>query len=141
MIRLPIVRQKNDFSCGEAVVDSLLRHHGHTIRGFKFASAIDGTSPRTIEHQLRIHGFNVVAGNFGWDLTKHYIRKSTPVIVCMDGHWVVVCGIENRSVVLMDPDQDDYRRISIVKFKERWLDYDTVGTQYRNWGIAARAVT
>jgi ABC-type bacteriocin/lantibiotic exporter with double-glycine peptidase domain len=138
MINIPIVTQKNNFSCGEAVITSLLQYHNCKIPRFTFSSEIDGTSPRTIEHQLRLQGFYVVSGNFGWELTKHYIRKNIPIIVCMDGHWQIIVGIESRSVVIMNPSHDKYVTMSIIKFKQRWLDYDSVGVAYKNWGIAAR---
>lgn len=137
MIRVPIVQQSQDHNCGEAVVESILKHYQVKISRFKFSSEVDGTAPRTIEHQLRINGFYVIAGNFGWTLLKYYIRKKIPVIVCKNGHWLIVCGIQDRSVLLMDPEFDDYQKQSIRKFKEEWNDFDSMATSYKCWGIVA----
>ena len=137
MIKIPIIQQNKDYNCGEAVVQALLLYYGSNIKNFRFASEVDGTNPRVIEHQLRLQGFNVVSGNFGWELLKYYIKKKLAVIVCSDGHWKIVCGIENRSVIFMDPLYDVYQKISIIKFKDSWLDYDSMAVKYRSWGIVA----
>ncbi len=137
-MRTPLVRQTSPHNCGEAVVESLLRHYHEPVgRSHRFSSEVDGTAPRTIECFLRKQGFSVVSGNFNWALLKHYVARRLPVIVCRDGHWSVVCDIECRSVWLMDPLHDDYVKESIVRFKRTWNDWDSMATEYRSWAIAA----
>lgn len=134
-MRVPLVRQSGAHNCGEAVVESILRHYHQPVRAVRFSSEVDGTAPRTVEHQLRRHGFSVIAGNFTWATLRYHVRRKTPCIVCRDGHWVIVTALESRSVIIMDPLADDYVRESIVRFRRTWTDYDTMATEYRSWAI------
>ena len=135
-MRVPLVRQTADHNCGEAVVESILRHYGSKVRGLSFSSQVDGTAPRTIECFLRKQGFSVVSGNFSWTLLKQYIGRRLPGLVCRGGHWLVVCEIRDRSVWLMDPLYDDHVRESIIRFKRSWNDWDSMATEYTSWAIA-----
>jgi len=134
-MRVPHVRQTAAHNCGEAVVESILRHHGVPVGSLRFASEVDGTAPRTIEHQLRQNGFSVLAGNFTWRTLRYFVGRKMPAVVCRDGHWVVVTAVERRSVILMDPLADDYVRQSVVAFRRVWNDWDTMATEYRSWAI------
>lgn len=132
---MPIVRQSSSHNCGEAVVESVLRHYGIPVGRLNFASEIDGTSPRTIEHRLRKARFNVISGNFTWRTLRYFVGRKLPLICCREGHWLVVTAIERRSVVIMDPLRDDYVTESMVSFRRRWHDWDTMATEYRCWAI------
>jgi ABC-type bacteriocin/lantibiotic exporter with double-glycine peptidase domain len=134
---IPIVTQRNNYSCSEACVEAVLLHYGDKSKVAPFASSEDGASPRQIEYQLRIKKLNVIAGNLDWNQVKYWLRKKIPVIVCYDGHYVILIKTQNRSIIIMDPLHIEYRKIAISKFRTNWYDYDTVGTAYSNWGIVA----
>lgn len=134
-MRAPIVRQTSGHTCGEAVVECVLRHYNMPVGRLAMASEIDGTSPRTIEHRLRRAGFGVISGNFNWRSLRHFVGRKLPIIVCREGHWLVIVAIERRSVVLMDPLRDDYVTESMIAFKRRWHDFDSMATEYRCWAI------
>lgn len=135
MIKLPIINQTNDYSCAECCVKSIFEYHGVKVKQTSFASPIDGTAPRSIEHQLRINGYNVVAGNMDWRGVKYYLRRGIPVITCYSGHYVILIGTEKRSILIMDPLFPDYQKLSIQNFKKIWEDVDSVGTHYKQWVI------
>jgi ABC-type bacteriocin/lantibiotic exporter with double-glycine peptidase domain len=137
IIPIPIVNQTNDYSCGECVVTAILKYHNINTKFYKFASEVDGTNPRAIELQLRNNGFNVLAGNFTWRILKQFIKQKLAVIICFDGHYSIICGFENRSIILMNPLNPEYDSMSIYKFKKVWEDYSTDGTRYKQWGIVA----
>jgi hypothetical protein len=135
MIKLPIINQNNDYSCAECCVKSIFEYHGVKVKQTSFASPIDGTAPRSIEHQLRINEYNVIAGNMDWHSVKYYLRRGIPVITCYNSHYVVLIGTEKRSIVMMNPLYSDYQKISIKSFKDVWEDWDSMGTPYRSWCI------
>lgn len=134
-MRVPIVRQTAEHTCGEAVVESIRRHYGMPPSRRRFASEIDGSCPRTVEHQLRRGGFNVISGNFTWRTLRYFVGRRLPVICCRQGHWLVITAMERRSLVLMDPMFDGYVTESMVSFKRRWQDWDSMATEYRSWAI------
>lgn len=134
MINLPIVLQKNDFSCGEAVVKSVLQYYGINLKS-KFASEIDGTSPRTIENQLRLQKLNIISGNFSISLLDYFIKLKKPVISCFLGHWVVFVGKLNKSYFYFDPEHFEYQKISVQKLKNIWYDHDTMNVKYDRWCV------
>lgn len=135
MIKVPLIQQKTDYSCAEACIQSLFNFHGINYKNFKFSSQVDGTAPRTIEHHLRVYGYNVLAGNFDWLAVKYFLRRGIPVITCYDGHYVILCGTEKRSIIIMDPMHFDYQKISIKTFKNIWEDWDSIGMHYKQWCI------
>ena len=135
MIKIPIIQQNNNYSCAESCIQALFAYHGINVKNFKFSSQVDGAAPRSIEHQLRINSYNVIAGNFDWNSVKYYLRRGIPVITCYSGHYVILCGTEKRSVIIMNPLYDSYQKISIKSFKDVWEDFDTVGTHYKQWCI------
>jgi ABC-type bacteriocin/lantibiotic exporter with double-glycine peptidase domain len=51
------------------------------------------------------------------------------------GHWVVVCGITNRSVYIFDPAHGK-RKVPINQFIQNWYDVGPDGTEYYRYGIA-----
>lgn len=132
---LPVINQRNNYSCGEACVTAVLKYYGETVKDIRFASAEDGAAPRQIEYQLRSREYNVLAGNMDWLSVKYWLRRKVPIIACFEGHWVVLWKTHNRSIIYMDPALLDYQTMSIAKFRKQWFDYDTMGTSYRNWGI------
>jgi len=134
---VPIINQHNNYSCGEACVESILKYYGENVKDLKFASAEDGAAPRQIEYQLRSRDFNVLSGNMDWLTVRYWLRRKVPIIVCYEGHWVILIKTYNRSILIMDPALIDYQTMSIVKFRKLWFDYDTMGTSYKNWGIIA----
>lgn len=69
-----------------------------------------------------------------------------------DGHYVIVIGIDAENVIVMDPARfspDELagygeslggQRVAIPRdeFVRRWVDVDSEGAEYRNYGIAVR---
>jgi len=135
MIKIPIVQQTDNYSCAESCIRSLFEYHGIKVKQTSFASMIDGTAPRTIEHYLRINNYNVIAGNMDWNGVKYYLRRGIPVITCYNSHYVILVGTEKRSIIMMNPLYSDYQKISIKSFKDVWEDYTTDGTIYKMWCV------
>ena len=129
--------QKNDYSCGVCCIQMVLSHFGITGKNInKVASHIDGTDVRQIEHQLRLHGLQVLSGNFKFDILRYFVNiQKKPVITCFSGHFVVVVGIENRSVYYMDPLQQEVQKISMIAWNRQWWDFDSIGNPYICWCI------
>ncbi|MDR2192271.1 MAG: C39 family peptidase [Endomicrobium sp.] len=105
-------QQTTDYTCGAAVVMSLLNFYGKLSNAqlnhkteMKIAkemgtSKTHGANPEQIAKWLKNNGFNVKYGTDGTlKMIKENIRKGTPVIVewiDWGGHWAVACGYHKR---------------------------------------------
>lgn len=131
------------------------------------SSPRDGTDPEHLIQVLQGAGLETTALS-GMDLeqVEWFLGKGRPVIVCLQawgspeemqslqtGHYCVVCGLDADAVTVMDParftpgeEQGEYQgqasgqkvRVPRAVFLERWVDVDSEGNKYRNYGIAVK---
>lgn len=143
LLTIPDIRQREDFDCGSAAVDSLCAFYGPRRRTpVKLANRIDGMSPDTVSAVLRALGFRVLAGPMVGGLAdlQHYTRAGLPVLcpitVDAGGHWVVVRGVERGRVYLHDPTHGP-RSVRAQAWLGGWRDTSASGHEFDQWGIVA----
>jgi predicted double-glycine peptidase len=160
LIRIPMVRQPDTYSCGTAAVLSVLAYYGMEIGYEDITKAIkatkeDGADHRNIIKFLKEKGLEVelYKGMLLSDL-QSFIDEGTPVIVVIQawakdgrnyenewdsGHYAVVVGYDDANVYLMDPSTlGNYAYIPIDEFSKRWHDQDQ-DIKLRQAGIVIKA--
>lgn len=149
LIHLPITRQATSFTCGAAAVASLLHwlnpefdfSEDHLAREMK-SDNVHGTTIANIYRFTRSLGL-VVDWRDGWtiDSLEQSVKAGIPVLVLIqayrdspdvdwrtdwdDGHFVVVNGIDQDNVYMMDPSsRGNYTFVPRDEFLDRWHDVD-----------------
>lgn len=145
LLDIPDVRQRDDHSCGPAVLSALYAFHGiHRPVSFFRAqlgcNGLDGVDPRTVEARLRQDDFRVVSGEFAEADLRWHPRQGRPVIVLIQhgqtGHYCLVRGVSRGSVHYLDP-IDGLTAMKTAAFLAVWHDFDgRFGCPYERWGMA-----
>jgi len=144
MADVPVILQANDYSCGAAAYLSVARYLGSkdasqndAIKALR-SSPRDGTSPVAIVDIATESGLSVeLYTDMTIDELDTETRGGNPVIAAIQvgdptgddsGHYVVVMGVENGIVHLMDP-LDGKRSLPVADYESRWHDsgYDRLG--------------
>ena len=152
LIRVPLVRQGTDYTCGVAAFHSVIAYYGedklddgkpiredNLIRKLR-ANRHLGTNYRNILKYAEVLGYDAVMYN---DQTledlQAFIDQGKPTIVIIqayaeepvdwskneDGHYVVAVGYDQDNVYFMDPSTlGNYTYIPVAEFLERWHDRD-----------------
>lgn len=148
LIKLPLVRQATDYTCGVAALQSVLAYYGEESREDQLAKKLkanyhNGTAYQHIADFSRKLGFTVLI-NKQMTLAdlKSAIDKKLPVILCIqawgdgpasnnykdkwdDGHYVVAAGYDEENIYFMDPSTlGNFAYIPTREFLERWHDTD-----------------
>lgn len=146
-ILLPIraFQQTTSYTCGPAVLVSLLRHYGREAAELEIAretncSAEKGTSPQNMVKWLEQQGFDVSWGEHGSlaALRANLARGQPTIVEWIDwgGHWVLVVGYDTRGtestrddlILLADPadhhdgNRDGLTEFNAVRFEHMWFD-------------------
>lgn len=146
LIRVPMVRQPNDYSCGACCVQSLLAYYGveldqKTLEKDTNTSKESGADHRDIIKFLQSKGLEVELqkGMLLSDL-QSFIDDGIPVIVMIqawgksvtdlektweNGHYVLAIGYDEDNVYFMDPSiLGNYAYLPSDEFVKRWHDQD-----------------
>ena len=148
LIRVPLTRQTSDYTCGVAVMQSILYYLDEKddyseeilIRELK-ADPVNGTSYQAMADFARSNGYRVeVRTEMRLDDLRDFIDKGEPVIVLIqawaespvdysrdweDGHYVVAIGYDRDNVYFMDPSTlGNYTYLPNREFLDRWHDED-----------------
>jgi predicted double-glycine peptidase len=146
VIRVPLVRQATEYTCGVSALQSVLGYFGEEFREDELAKQLhsdmkDGTKVAEIAGFARKHGFSVtIRTGMTIDDLKKLLNAHTPVIVLIqawaehkidykadwdDGHYVVAVGYDRGNLFFMDPSTlGDYTYIPMSEFVDRWHDTD-----------------
>jgi predicted double-glycine peptidase len=150
LIRVPLVRQGTDYTCGVAAFHSVIAYYGEKelddgepIREDKlinklWANPDYGTNYQNILKYAEVLGYKA---SFKTDLhltdLQALIDQGKPTIVIIqayaeepvdwskneDGHYVVAVGYDENYVYSMDPSTlGNYTYIPVAEFLERWHD-------------------
>ena len=149
MIHVPMTRQATPYTCGAAVLASVLHWidpnldftEDQLARDLK-SDPVHGTTIRSIENFAKIRNLRVNWRD-AWTLKdlEPSVAKGVPVIVLIqaysdypnvdwkndwdDGHYVVVNGMDRNNVYMMDPSsRGTYTYIPRREFLDRWHDVD-----------------
>jgi predicted double-glycine peptidase len=156
-IKVPLVRQATDYSCGVAVMQSILHCFGESVREDELArelcsGAEHGTNHRNMVELLAQQGIahETVHGMSDQQL-RDALDLGQPVIIVFqawaddptldyqeaweDGHYSIVIGYNSERVFLMDPSTlGHFTHLSFSELDARWHDYDEHG-RYHRMGI------
>lgn len=157
LIPVPLTRQSTDYTCGVAVLQSVLAYYGDDIREDNLAKALgakpdSGTDYMHSVEYAKSKGYDVgVYKNMTLDQLQAFIAKGQPVICAIqawsdkpvnygedweDGHYVIAVGYDKDRIYLMDPSTlGNYTYIPIPEFLNRWHDVDQRGSKLIHFGI------
>lgn len=145
---VPDVRQSTTYSCGAAALQALLSYWGIDTREQDLMQKLgttpeEGTSPQAIVRVAGELGCEAsLKENLGFEEIDESLRRRVPVICAIqawtdsrtaqfswdkaweDGHYVIVLGLDSRSVYVEDPSLLGTRGvIPRAEFAARWHDY------------------
>lgn len=137
ILSIPDVRQADDYDCGWACMDAILRFYKQRERGPQtLANRVQGLAADTVEALFRALNFRVLSGTFDPGVLKHLCDSGRPVMcaitVDVTSHWVVVAGVTRRYVHYHDP-LVGARKVTIGEWVEHWRDPQW--DEYLRWGI------
>lgn len=139
MLIPPDVRQVEDHDCGPACLRSVLQLFGRPDSRPIPHTPQDGCDPRTVEHVLRQHGLQVIAGEMSIADLAHHTRAYRPVMCPIQlhgsGHWVIVAGVVNGHVWFHDP-LAGMSSLRLGQFLSNWHDTDRLPAIWDSWGVA-----
>ncbi len=138
ILDVPDVRQRHDFDCGAACLETVFRFHGLPKPRWvsALATPIDGMSPETVRAVASAVFGSVVSGHLTVGLLDGFVRDGKPVIAhatFADGieHWVVVVGVTRARVHFHCP-TDGRDSLSLADWDAVWRDD---GGRYRRYGV------
>jgi predicted double-glycine peptidase len=101
-----------------------------------------GTDNEDMERMLQEHGFSYkVRKNATLHQLKRVLRSGIPVIVNYveheenEGHYAVVVGYDDESIILHDPLHGEGFTLSLAEFEKRWHSTFTE-VPYKHWFLA-----
>lgn len=148
LLRLPMIRQATDYTCGVAALQSVLAFFGDDFDERELMSALGpdpefGTDYRRIASLAQSLGYEVQARTgMGLVDLEALLHGGRPVIVALQawievpaqtdwpatwdsGHYAVAIGYDERHVYFMDPAvSGNYVFIPRAEFLLRWHDLD-----------------
>lgn len=147
LIEVPQTRQATNYTCGVAVVQSILAYNGFPFREDVLAEKVKanpdrGTAPEAMMSYLAEHGVGTrLVQNMTLADLRGFIDASRPVICFLqawnedpafdysdaweDGHYAIAIGYDAERVYFMDPSTiANYTYIPNQKFLSRWHDGD-----------------
>lgn len=145
LIEIPQTRQATPYTCGVAVLQSILAFNDFSYRQDILEERVgatpeQGTSPEAITRCLHEHGIGaVIEQNMPLERLRGYIDSGRPVICFLqawnddpafdystgweDGHYAVAIGYDSGRIYFMDPSTlANYAYIGNAAFLERWHD-------------------
>lgn len=154
LIELPQTRQATNYTCGVAVVQSILAYNGVKLREDVLAEKVKatperGTAPDAMMSYLAEHGIGTrLVKNMTLAELRAFIDASCPVICFLqawnedpefdystgweDGHYAIAIGYDAERVYFMDPSTiANYTYIPNQQFLSRWHDGDETHQVYQ----------
>jgi len=152
-LRVPLIRQTTNFSCGAAALLGVLRYWLGEDLGVRDESDLWGKLDVSEENGTEPDRIAAVARKFGLQATyvtemterglREALARGDTVIMLVqawrddpvdwavdwdDGHYVVAVGIDALNVYLMDPSTSGtYAWMSLDELPDRWHDFDENG--------------
>lgn len=157
-LRVPLTRQTSDYTCGVAVMQSILYaldenddYSEEMLAKELKANLAEGTSYRAMADFAVSKGYHVeVRTEMTLESLRGFIDDGKPVIVLIqawadspadysrdweDGHYAVAAGYDRENVYFMDPSTlGNYTYLPNQEFLNRWHDEDK-GEQLYHFGM------
>lgn len=146
LIKLPLVRQATDYTCGIGALSSVLAYYGIETREDELAKQLKsdpkkGTAYQRIAKYAQEQGCEVrIVKNMSLSDLKSFLDKQLPVICLLqawgedpqeyekgwkNGHYVVAAGYDDKNMYFMDPStMGNFAYVPIESFVKRWHDTD-----------------
>jgi len=142
-INMPSVQQRNNYSCGAAVVQAICKYYGVGPDWYEEyidrlgTDPEDGTQPDRMIEFMREHGLQArLEQNMDLQKLKTFIDQGKPVIVMLQaygskkaykkdesGHYVVAIGYDRKHIYFEDPSSAGVRTfLPNEEFEDRWHD-------------------
>lgn len=157
LIEMPQTRQATAYTCGVAVLQSILAYNGILYRQDVLEQKVGatperGTNPYAMMECLHENGIGAeIVENIGLPRLRAYIDAGKPVICFLqawnddpafdytdgweDGHYAIAIGYDAGRIYFMDPSTlSNYAYIDNQEFLKRWHDGDEE-FQFRQTGI------
>lgn len=158
ILKVPHIKQTNETSCGAAVLSMVYKYYGLDNQTEKIIwNRLK--KPRELNpdkeiiytndlfNDIKSNGFHHIKGQAVWDdknkllnLLKEFLRIKAPLIVCQRwredqpyGHFKIVVGLEDESVILNDPESDEnIIKVSLDRFIADWQKYsqEVIGGEF-----------
>ena len=157
LLRLPLIPQSKDYTCGAAALQSVLLYYGEEFREDQLLEVLqstveEGTDYRRMVQFVMERGYRVaVLSEMSVQGLQEMIDRRIPVIVGLqawpeqpvnwetsfdEGHYAVVVGYDKGNIYFMDPSTPGhYTFISTDEFLRRWHDKHRDGTILNRFGI------
>lgn len=139
----PFQETLNAGMCGPASLKIVLSYYGVDKSEKELAKLCGtdedlGTDDKAIEKAAKSLGFKVkIKNNSSFKDIEKWLDKDVPVIVnwftrgrtdytdtdVCDGHYSVVCGIDNKNIYLQDPETGGMRELDKEDFMTVWFDF------------------
>lgn len=168
-LRVPIVRQGTNYSCGAASLLAVMAYwrvydgNEKDLYGLLETTPENGTEPDKIENGAQVFGLQAeLRENMALQDLSAALARGWPVILDVqawsdsnnalpwrdrwdDGHYVVLVGMDARFAYLMDPSTaPGYAFVPIDELMDRWHDYEDRHGYVRRYfqaGITIRGKT
>ncbi len=146
LIKVPMLRQSTDFTCGVSALQSVFAYFGDEYREDQLAKELKavpktGTHYQEMMRLAKAKGYSVkVVENMTIPELKKLIDNGKPVICLIqawaektidysndweDGHYVLAIGHDESNIFFMDPSTlCNYTYIPTEEFVTRWHDTD-----------------
>jgi ABC-type bacteriocin/lantibiotic exporter with double-glycine peptidase domain len=144
LIRLPLLRQATDYTCGVTCLQSIFGYYGEEFREEVLAKQLksdheQGTDYEKMAALAKKRGYSVeIATEMTIDALDHWLDQGKPAICLIqawpdkkvdyandwdDGHYVVAVGYDEKNLYFMDPSTlGNYTYIPKQDFSARWHD-------------------
>lgn len=135
MSRVAKIRQQDEYDCGAASLSSIAEWYGVRVplskvrracgctkEGITIRGIIDGAK------ELGLRGKAFKCSNDKLKSLSYFSSLHAPSIGHLyrkDGmfHFVVICGVSDNNVTIMDPAEGEYRRMEKLEFINEWTGY------------------
>lgn len=138
LLDIPDIRQREDWDCGAAAVEAVLRYHRvWRARDRDLTNPVQGMDPGTVAAVLRSNGMTLLDGTMTVEDLRHLTRTNRPVLCPVNlygGHWVVCRGVEYGGVHFHCPTQGRLR-LPVSRWVEEWTSSSESGHAFDRWGI------
>ena len=142
-MKYPRIKQK--YSCGPAAVRFCLLHLldvGVSEEGLMKQMKTDKNGMTTLPFRLmkclRTHGLQVRGyHDMSIKSLKKHLLKGRLVITPFWDHYYIVLVVDGEEITFFCPLQNRLK-MSIDEFERRWIDKDSTGKIYNNYGIVVK---
>ena len=139
----PFQETLNAGMCGPASLKMVLDYYGLNKSEKELAERCNvdsdlGADAKAIKNVAQELGFHVhIKNNSSFDDIAKWLKKDVPVIVdwftrgrtdytdadVSDGHYSVVCGLDEENIYLQDPEIGGIRKLNRKDFMTVWFDF------------------